>query len=89
MTKIVIIEGMSTAIKTLLDQVGTRAEIAAECDVQPIAVYRWQQAGRIPSQYLPLVLELAKRKRAGVSADDLIAAHKASPSSNASLSEAS
>ena len=89
MTKIVIIKGMNTAIKDTLAAIGTRDEIASECGVQPIAVYRWGQSGRIPSQYLPSVLELAKRKRAGVSADDLIAAHKVSPSSSAPLSEAS
>ena len=82
MTRIVIIRDMNTAIKDTLAAIGTRAEIAAECDVQPIAVYRWEKAGRIPSQYLPIVLEIAKRKRAGVSADDLIAAHKASPSND-------
>lgn len=78
-----------TPVGAVLAAIGTRDEIASECGVQPIAVYRWGQSGRIPSQYLPSVLELAKKKRAGVSADDLIAAHKVSPSTETSLSEAS
>ena len=79
---------MNTQIKTLLDRIGTRAEIADECRVEPIAVYRWGQSGRIPSQHLPGVLRVAERKGADVTADALIAAHDVSPSSDAPLSEA-
>jgi hypothetical protein len=80
---------MSKAIKTLLEKIGSRAEIARECDVEPIAVYRWAQSGRIPSQHLPGVLRVSERNKSGVAADDLIAAHVVSPSSDASKGDSS
>lgn len=89
MTKIVIISDMEKPIKLLLDKIGTRSEIASECRVEPIAVYRWGQTGCIPSRHLPGVLRVAERNKAGVEADALIAAHDVSPSTDASLTEVS
>lgn len=80
---------MDTPIKKILARIGKRDEIAAECGVDPIAVYRWGQSGCIPSRHLPGVLRVAQRNDAGIAADALIAAHDVSPSSDASLSKAS
>lgn len=62
-------------IKTLLEKAGARDEIAAECRVEPIAVYRWGQNGSIPSKHLAGVLRVANRNKADVTAEILLAAH--------------
>jgi hypothetical protein len=75
---------MSKPVKNLLKQIGKRDEIASECGVAPIAVYRWGESGCIPSKHLPGVLRVAERNNAGIEADALIAAHDVSPSSDVS-----
>ena len=69
---------MSQRIKNLLNKIGDRDEIAAECGVEPIAVYRWAQNASIPSRHFAGVLRVASRNNAGISADDLISAHDSS-----------
>ncbi|WP_420837208.1 carph-isopro domain-containing protein [Chachezhania antarctica] len=66
---------MTSKIKILLDQVGTREEIAAACGVEPIAVYRWSRNGSIPSRHLAGVFRVASRNRTGITAEAIISAH--------------
>lgn len=77
MTRIVIMGCMNERIKNLLARIGSRDEIAAECGVEPIAVYRWAQNGSIPSKHLAGVLRVATRRRAGITAKALLLAHDA------------
>lgn len=70
---------MENKVSQILDLVGSRLEIAAECGVEPIAVYRWRTAGSIPSKHLPGVLRVSKRNKAGVTAEALCEAHEVSP----------
>lgn len=72
---------MRTQIKDILAEVGGREEIALECGVEPIAVYRWGQNGSIPSRHLAGVLRVAKRNGADVTAEQLCILHDQSPSS--------
>lgn len=66
---------MKQRIKNLLAKVGSREEIAAECGVEPIAVYRWAQNGSIPSKHLAGVLRVATRNNTGITATVLLTAH--------------
>lgn len=75
MTKIVIIGLMTQRIKNILSKIGGRDEIAAECGVEPIAVYRWGRNGSIPSKHLAGVLRVASRNNTGITAEDLLSAH--------------
>jgi hypothetical protein len=72
---------MNTAIKETLASIGTRDEIASECGVDPIAVYRWGQNGSIPSRHFAGVLRVAKRNNSAVTAEYLSNLHDQSPSS--------
>ena len=66
---------MKHKIRKLLAEVGSREEIAQECGVQPIAVYRWGQNGAIPSKHLAGVLRVAVRNKSGLTAEHLLSAH--------------
>lgn len=81
--------GMENTVKSLLARTGTRDEIAAECGVDPIAVYRWGQNGSIPSWHLAGVLRVASRNKAGVTADLLCIAHDSKLKDATSKREAS
>ncbi|MGB1266172.1 MAG: hypothetical protein ACPG6L_10640 [Nereida ignava] len=72
---------MNTAIKKTLRSIGTRNEIASECGVDPIAVYRWGQNGSIPARHFAGVLRVAKRNNIAVTAEYLSDLHDQSPSS--------
>jgi len=82
MTKIVIYEAMKNTIQDILAQTGARDEIANECNVAPIAVYRWAQNASIPSRHFAGILRVAKRNGAAVTADLLCAAHDKTPSAD-------
>lgn len=88
MTKLVIIWGMTANIENILTRVGSREEIAAECGVDPIAVYRWGKNGSIPSKHLSGVLRVANRNKSSVTAETLCAAHDRSQRSFNSWSPA-
>ena len=75
MTNIVIMAIMKQRIKNLLAKVGSREEVAIECGVEPIAVYRWAQNGSIPSKHLAGVLRVATRNNTGVTATSILEAH--------------
>ncbi|MFX4298535.1 hypothetical protein [Pseudosulfitobacter pseudonitzschiae] len=66
---------MKNAIENILELVGPREEIALECGVEPIAVYRWGRNGSIPSRHFAGVLRVSKRNGADVTADTLCKAH--------------
>ncbi len=76
MTKIVIMVLMKT-VTEILDASGSREEIAQECGVEPIAVYRWHTSGRISARHHAGVLRVAKRNGADVTAQMLVDAHAA------------
>lgn len=80
---------MAHDIKNLLDKAGSRDEIATECKVAPIAVYRWGQNGSIPAKHLAGVLRVANRNKAGITAEILCAAHDQSSPATAPSQEAS
>jgi hypothetical protein len=80
MTKIVIFGAMKNIIQDILAQTGARDEIAKECNVAPIAVYRWAQNASIPSRHFAGVLRVAERNGAAVTAEVLCAAHDKTPS---------
>jgi hypothetical protein len=72
---------MTKDVKELLARAGTKEQIAQECDVQPIAVYRWGQNDSIPAKHLAGVLRVANRNKAGITAEILCAVHDRSPTS--------
>lgn len=74
-TKVVITDAMTKTVKDILELIGEREEIAHECGVEPIAVYRWGQNNSIPSKHLSGVLRVASRNQADVTADSLLSAH--------------
>lgn len=80
MTKIVIMCGAMTDVASILAAAGTRTEIADECGVKPIAVYRWERNGSVPAKYWGGILRVAARNKADVTADLLCRAHDLSTS---------
>lgn len=70
---------MKSAVQGILAKIGPRVEIASECGVEPIAVYRWERNGSIPSRHFAGVLRVGERNNAGVSAEDLCRAHDRTP----------
>lgn len=49
----------------------SRDDLAADCDVEPIAVYRWERRNRIPPHRYRLLLDAAKRRGIPLSPETL------------------
>lgn len=61
----------------ILKAVGERAEIASECGVEEIAVYRWGKNASIPAKHWGGLLRVAVRNKVHVTPDMLVDAHDA------------
>ena len=70
-------------VKALLSKIGTNQELANECGVAAIAVYRWAKSGSIPSKHLAKVLAVSERKGSEVTAEQLINAMASEPTQGA------
>jgi hypothetical protein len=76
MTKTVIIGNMKThTVRDIIDSIGPREALAAECGVAPIAVYRWRQNGSIPAKHFAGVLRVASKTNPALTAEALVVAH--------------
>ncbi|WP_425070676.1 carph-isopro domain-containing protein [Sagittula sp. S175] len=75
--------GRMKTVPEIIDAAGDRIEIAKECGVEPIAVYRWHTKGAIPAWHHAGVLRVAQRNGANITADMLCMAHDKSPASSA------
>lgn len=62
-----------TNVADLLNAAGDKSELARECKVAPIAVYRWATSGSIPAKHHAGVLRVAKRNGADLNGEPITA----------------
>lgn len=70
---------MNKSVRNLIKQAGPRDEIAAECGVEPIAVYRWARSHSVPAKHFAGVIRVSSRLETGVTAEMLASAHDGNP----------
>lgn len=63
------------SVSEIICAIGRRQELADECMVAPIAVYRWVVKEAIPARHFAAVLRVAERNGVQVTAKMLCDAH--------------